>query len=125
MVKTQEPSFPDHAHQQLLRLRCAISDSKNNVTGYNTDRLSEPERWQWYAYDHAFHRVATGDLLGGAPTDPLKQWFNNDLVNLAETRLRKELGCPEPPKPTPASPPKLVWDSFLGNLGARATEKKD
>jgi hypothetical protein len=88
--------FPGHAHRRLLRQRCAILDSKGKKTGIDVERLSEPERWMWFAYDYAFHRVANGTLDDMCPTDPEKQWFDADLVRRAEAQLAEELGMQAP-----------------------------
>lgn len=99
MAETQNtPSFPALAHQRLLRQRCENSGSNNKIIGVDPNKLTEPERWQWYAYQHAFFRL-THNRAGYARTDPKGEWFEPELVRLAETQFKKELGQPRHPTP--------------------------
>lgn len=91
LTVTDTPRFPDRKHQQLLRQLCATSDSKGKVVGHNTDKLTEENRWLWYAYQHGFYRMSQNSR-GYAATDPAGTWCDEKLVEQTEKLFRKEFG---------------------------------
>lgn len=92
--------WPGHDHQQLLRQRCATfekqKDGSQKTAGYDPNKLTEIERWQWYAYGYALRRLALQTRDDCLPTDPLKAWFDGDLAAQAEIAFSRELGIKAP-----------------------------
>ena len=95
-----EPHFPGHDHQLVLRQKCKTTTKDRNgneeTTGYDTDKLNNEDKWFWYAYDYAFRRLAMQDRSDVCPTDPHKQWFDEDLVDRAEIAFSREMGIDRP-----------------------------
>lgn len=90
-LTSMPPVFPAHRHQQHLRRLCETSDSKGKLVGYDTEKLSEADRWLWYAYDHGFYRMSQNSK-GFAATDPSGTWCDEMLVEQTEKLFRKEFG---------------------------------
>lgn len=54
------------------------------------EQLAVPERWEWHANVYAFRRVAleADPAERSTPCDPNGDWFDGQLVDAAERRLR-------------------------------------
>jgi hypothetical protein len=90
-------AFPARGHQEALRRKAKIRD------GYDTELLTDDERWHWYAYLYGWRRIYPLNNERSMPTDPRGEWFNEPLTAKAAAMFAPEVWRPRPkPQISPA-----------------------
>jgi hypothetical protein len=78
----QSLQFPALPHRELLRQKCEVAIGRDEI-GIDVKRLTDDERWNWFAYLYGCKRAFLHNDGRSLAVDPRGEWYDADLAERA------------------------------------------